>query len=45
MALPVYPAILIAVFIAIVICTFSRKRKARFEKYGRIPCEGDKKKG
>ncbi len=44
MEFTIYHAILIAIFIAIVIWTFSRKRKARFEKDGRIPFEGDNNK-
>jgi len=34
-----YHLILIVVFVAIVIWVFASKRKARFEKYARIPLE------
>ena len=42
MELTIYHWLIIAAFIGVVIWTFGRKRKARFEKDARIPFEEDK---
>ncbi|NTV85675.1 MAG: CcoQ/FixQ family Cbb3-type cytochrome c oxidase assembly chaperone [Burkholderiaceae bacterium] len=42
MTLTVYLLLLIAAFAAILIWAFGRKRKARFEKDGKIPFESGK---
>jgi cytochrome c oxidase cbb3-type subunit 4 len=39
----IYPLILIAAFVGIVIWAFGRKRKARFEKDARIPFDDGKR--
>jgi cbb3-type cytochrome oxidase subunit 3 len=38
----VYPLLLIAAFVGVVIQAFGRERKERFEKDARIPFDGDK---
>jgi cbb3-type cytochrome oxidase subunit 3 len=42
MELTTYHWILIVAFVGAVVWAFGRKRKARFEKDGRIPFEGGK---
>jgi cytochrome c oxidase cbb3-type subunit IV len=42
MHLTIYHWLVIIALIGIVIWAFGRKRKARFEKDGRIPFDGDK---
>jgi cytochrome c oxidase cbb3-type subunit IV len=42
MTLTVYYLLLIAAFVGIVIWAFSRNRKARFEKDGKIPFDSSK---
>ncbi|HOF31790.1 MAG TPA: hypothetical protein PK441_13145 [Burkholderiaceae bacterium] len=43
MELTIYHGLIIVAFIGIVIWAFGRKRKARFEKDGKIPFENGKR--
>ena len=43
MELTTYHGLIIAAFIGVVIWAFGRKRKARFEKDGKIPFENAKR--
>ena len=42
MELTIYHGLIIVAFIGVLVWTFGRKRKKRFEKDGRIPFDGGK---